>query len=127
MSKKNKSPSRLKYEAENPTVSGRVPKRTRASLYKNLANLGMSLADGLKVLAGELEVKVKPINEAWQDGFDAGEESGINRAEELYAMRYKCSGCGEEMFVTTDEEKAAIRRFIKEQRWGHRKCLEQRG
>ena len=57
----HKSPSRIKYEGENPTVSARLPKETRDKLLKNLAESGISLADALKILAGELEIKMKPI------------------------------------------------------------------
>ena len=61
---KKKSTSREKYEKENPTVSGRVPKETRDRLNVNLAKQDMSLADALKVLAGELELEVRPVDEA---------------------------------------------------------------
>jgi len=50
---KKKSTSREKYEKENPTVSAWVSKETRDRLLVNLAKLGMSLTDALKVLAGE--------------------------------------------------------------------------
>jgi len=66
--KKRKSPSRERYEKENPTVSARVPKETRDKLLEVLPKLGMSLADAFKVLAGELEVKAVPIDKARRHG-----------------------------------------------------------
>ncbi len=83
---KGQPPSRKKYEEENPTVSARVPKETCDRLYVNLEKLGMSLADALKVLAGELEIKVKPIDEA--------REAGYEEAKNLYMITYPCSVCG---------------------------------
>lgn len=125
--KKSKLPSRQKYEEEHPTVSARISRKTYDSLRRNLARTGMSLADALKVLAGELEVKMKPIDEVRQQAFDEGEESGIERAIVVHAVSYKCVVCGEEIVVVTDEEKNAIRKYMRDNGWGHRGCLEKRG
>jgi hypothetical protein len=122
--KRRNPPSRKRYERDNPVASCRVSREVYDRLLTIRKLEGRSMADILEAGLGLFEVKVKSEKEIWQQAFDAGEESGINRAEELYAIRYKCSGCGEEMFVSTDEEKTAIRRFIKEQGWGHKECVE---
>jgi len=119
---KKKSPSREKFEKENPTVSARVPKETRDRLYANLAKLGMSLADALKVLAGELEIKVRPIDEVRQQIYDEGMEYGMGAIEDLYAVKYPCSKCGKEMVVTDENEKKAIREFMMANGWHHGDC-----
>ena len=120
--KRKKSPSRERYEARNPTVSGRVPKRTRDRLYANLAKQGMSLADALKVLAGELELKVRPIDEARQEAYDEGWEDGSAAAERCYAVSCPCSRCGKERIVTHEDEKQALRRFMMANQWHHGDC-----
>ena len=125
--RKDKPPSRKKYEVDNPTVSARVSRKTRARLYKNLAVLGMSLADALKVLAGELEVKAKPIAKVWQTAFAAGREYGFNEAKRRYAISYKCAGCGEEILVSDNNTKEAIVRFLRDHHAGHVECLKKRG
>jgi hypothetical protein len=125
--RKDKPPSRKKYEVENPTVSARVTQKTRARLYKNLAVLGMSLADAIKVLAGELEVKARPIAEVWQTAFAAGKEYGSNETKRRYAISYKCAGCGEEILVSDDNTKQAIVRFLRDHHAGHVECLKKRG
>jgi len=112
--KKRKSPSREKYEKGNPTVSARLPEETRDRLRVELAKLGMSLADALKVLAGELEVKVIPIDEARQLGYE--------EAKNLYMVTYLCSRCGKEMIVTTDRAKQAIKEYMHEHGWHHGGC-----
>lgn len=117
-----KSPSRGKYEKGNPTVSARVPKETRDRLYANLAKLGMSLADALKVLAGELEIKVRPIDEVRQQIYDEGMEYGLDAAEGLYAIKYPCSKCGKQMIVMDEIEKKAIRDFMIKNGWHHGDC-----
>lgn len=98
--KKRKSPSREKYEKENPTVSARVPKETRDRLLVNLAKLGMTLPDALKVLAGELEVKVMPIDEARGQGFED--------AMKLYMVTYPCNMCGKTIHITSPKAKEAV-------------------
>jgi len=112
--KKRKSPSREKYEKENPTVSGRVPKETRDRLYANLAKQGMSLADALKVLAGELEVKVRPVDEARKAGYE--------EAKNRYMVPYPCSVCGEPIPITSPKAKEAVSKYMTEQGWGHVEC-----
>jgi len=113
---RKKSPSRKKYEAENPTISARVPKGTRHSLRVNLAKRGMSLADALKVLAGELELKMKPIDEAWQEGYEA--------ARKRYMVTYSCNVCGEQVEMRSQKAKEVTGRYMTKQGWGHKKCHE---
>ena len=40
---KQRPPSRERYEKENPTVSGRMPKEKRDKFYANLAKSGRSV------------------------------------------------------------------------------------
>jgi len=118
MSNKKKSPSRERYEKENPTVSGRIPKETRHNLLLNLKKIGMTLPDALKVLAGELEVKVVPIDKARGKGFED--------AMKLYMVTYPCHKCGKPMHITSPRAKEAVRGFMIEQGWGHIACHEQK-
>ena len=50
--KKNKPPSRQRYEQENPTVSCRLDKETHQRLSEYLQNTGTSLADLLRDALG---------------------------------------------------------------------------
>jgi hypothetical protein len=83
-----------------------------------LPRLGLSLADALKVLAGELEIKTIPIEEA--------KRLGREEAKNLYAVTYPCNICGEPISITTPEAKEAASRFMVEHGWGHNKCHEKR-
>jgi hypothetical protein len=118
MSNKRKSPSRERYEKDNPTVSGRIPKETRSKLLSNLKRLDMSLPDALKVLAGELEVKVKPIGEARRQGYE--------EAKARYMVTYPCSVCGKLIPLTSPKAKEAAGRFMTDHGWGHAECHKQR-
>ncbi len=116
--RRKKSPSREKYEKENPTVSARVPEETRERLRVVLPKLGMSLADALKVLAGELEVKVTPIDEARQAAYE--------EAKNLHMVTYPCEICGKTIEVMSTKQKEAIRRYMLKYGWGHADCVASR-
>ncbi len=116
--KRRKSPSRIKYDQNNPTVSGRVPKRTRDKLYANLAKQGMTLPDALRVLAGELEIKVRPSDEARQLGY--------KEAENRYMVTFPCSLCGEMISITNPKTKEAVSRYMTEHGWAHAECHKRR-
>jgi deoxycytidylate deaminase len=116
-SEKKKSPSREKYEQRNPTVSALVPEETRAKLRAALSKLGMTLADALKVLAGELEVKTIPIDEAKKLGYE--------EAKKLYMVTYPCNICAKPIVITGPKAKEAASRFMVEHGWGHNECHEQ--
>jgi len=119
MGNKKKSPSRERYEKENPTVSARVPKETRDRLLEVLPKLGMSLSDAFKVLAGELEVKAVPIDEARRQGYE--------EAKNHYTVTYQCFICGKSIVITSPETKGVVSKFLTTHGWGHKKCIEQMG
>jgi hypothetical protein len=124
---KSKPPSRTKYEREHPVTSFRTDKELRSRLKVAKQKEGKSTADILRIGVGILEVKARSEEEIRQEAYDEGQINGYEFAESEFKITYPCSACGGEMEVDTDWEKDAIRRFIKEQRWGHRKCLERRG
>jgi hypothetical protein len=115
---RKKSPSREKYEKEHPTVSARLPIEVREKLLANLKILGMSLPNAFEVLAGELEIKAKPIEEARKVGYE--------EAKKLYTVTYLCSLCGEPIPITNPKTKEAAGRYMTERGWGHVRCHEQR-
>jgi len=109
-----KPPSRIRYEAEHPTVSCRVPK----DIYDRLQTIkdaqGRSFADILKVGLGLLEVKLEKDLDLWQ--------SGYNDAQSKYGVVYLCSVCGEPITVQTAAAKSEIAEYMKAQGWGHKEC-----
>jgi len=115
---RKKSPSREKYEKENPTVSARLPKEKRDKLLAVLRSLGLNLANLLVSFADEYEVKVKPINEARQAGYE--------EAKNRYMVTYPCSVCGELIPLTSPKAKQAASRYMTDHGWGHAECHKQR-
>jgi hypothetical protein len=117
-SSKKKAPSREKYEKENPTVSARLPKEKRDKLLAVLRSIGLSLANLLVSFADEYEVKVKPINEARQAGYE--------EAKNRYMVTYPCSVCGELIPLTSPKAKQAASKYMTDHGWGHAECHKQR-
>ena len=115
---KKKSPSREKYENENPTVSARLPVEKRDKLLSVLRRLGLSLRNLLIGVADETGIKLKPVDEARKAGYE--------EAKNLYMVPYPCSECGEMMAITSKKAKEAVMEFMIEHGWGHAKCHERK-
>jgi hypothetical protein len=112
--KKKTPPSRTKYEKTHPTVSARLPVEVRGKLLANLRILGMSVAEALKVLAGELEIKAIPI--------EAARKAGYEQAKKRYMVIYKCAVCGKYIVIVSPKEKEAAARYMTEHGWVHAEC-----
>jgi len=111
---KKKSPSREKYEKENPTVSGRMPKEKRDKFYANLAKSGRTVSDALNSLADDLELKVRPIDEAMKASYE--------EAKNLYMVTFPCDVCDEPILITNLKTKEAVSKYMTEHGWGHAEC-----
>ena len=116
--KKPEPPSRDKYDRAHPTVSARLPLATRDKLLAKLEALNMTLPEALKVLAGELEIKAKPIEEARNKGFQVG----FQQAKKRYLVTFPCSECGKLVPITEPKAKAKIARYMSESGWKHSQC-----
>ncbi len=124
--KKKKTPSRVKYEQKCPTVSFRISKELYERLEAVKEAEGKSTTEVLKVGVGLLEVKVSKEKEARRQGYEQGFEKGYEEAENLYKVTYPCSICGKTLTVTGKKEKEAVRRYMREHRWGHVECINRR-
>ena len=61
----------------------------------------------------------KRLRRRYQQGYDKGWEE----ARDLYCVTYFCSVCGGLLEVTSDNEKKAVRQYMKEHGWGHSNCV----
>lgn len=119
---KRKSPSREKYERNNPVVSHRIPKELHDRLQVAKEKEGLSYTDILKIALGLLEPKIRAEKEVRAEAYQQGHISGYALAESVYKITYPCSICKKIMEVTTEEEKRAIRKFMIDEGWGHAAC-----
>lgn len=119
---KRKSPSREKYERNNPVVSHRVPKELHDRLQAAKEKEGLSYTDILKMGLGLLEPKIRAEKEVRAEAYHQGHIRGYTLAESVYKITYPCSICKEMIEVRAEETKRAIRRFLINERWGHAAC-----
>jgi hypothetical protein len=124
--KKNKTPSRLKYEREHPTLSFRVSKELADRLRVVMEAEGMSTTDVLKRGLGLVEVKMRREEEIRREAYQAGWEQGYGDAYDEYMVEYPCSVCGKSIIADTKEEKEFIKRKMREEGWGHGDCIDGR-
>jgi hypothetical protein len=117
-----RTPSRLKYEENHPTVSFRISKalHDRLDLVKKAE--GKSTTDVLKVGLGLLEVKVANENEARRQGLKRGYAQGYQEAASRYKVTFPCRVCRKTMEVTEPKEKEAIKGYMLEHGWEHAQC-----
>jgi hypothetical protein len=112
MAKKRSSPpSRERYDRLHPTVSVRVTQQFYNELMELRRLTGKSLADILREALGKQAPSAK---NAYQKGYDD--------ARLKYAVRYKCSKCGGNIVLGSENEKIAAATYMREHGWHHSKC-----
>ena len=110
---KHVPPSRIKYESEHPTVSIRVSQEVYEGLWALRETSGKSWGD---VLREALDQQLPSAKNAYENGF--------NKAKKKYAVEYKCSICGGDIALTSDEAKKAAAQYMREHGWHHCSCAE---
>jgi hypothetical protein len=120
--KKKVLPSRVKYDAKNPTVSARMPREERNKLLIVLKKLNLSLPQLLVAFADENEIKLKPIEQAKKEGY----EEGYASAKEKYGVPFACAKCSKPVYITSPKSKALVGKFMTEHGWCHAGCLKVR-
>jgi hypothetical protein len=113
-------PSRIKYEQSHPTVSCRIPKVIYERLKESCKNDKKSMADILKIGLGSVEERTGKGEAEYAKGYKAG----YQEAERTFKITYRCSVCGEEIAITSDEEKKEAAEYMEKERWGHSACIE---
>jgi hypothetical protein len=122
--KRKKTPSRIKYEQNHPTVSFRVSRELYDRLRAVKEAEGKSITDVLEVGVGLLEVKVGKERNIRQAGYDDGFEKGYKEAQARYMVTYPCKVCRKTLVVTSSKEKEAIKGYMLENGWGHTNCVK---
>jgi hypothetical protein len=114
--KVHKPPSRIKYDESHPTVSVRVDRK----LYDELKELQKLTKKSLTDILREAVRKQKP----WaKDAYDIGQKVGYDSAKREFEVTYRCSGCGGIITITSPEARKAAAQYMRENGWGHKKCL----
>jgi len=110
--KVHKPPSKIRYDESHPTVSVRVTRELYDQLKELREESGKSLGD---ILREALKLQAPSVKKAYQRGYEA--------AKNEFAIFYKCSVCGGNLTVTSEQAKAAVAQYMREHGWGHSKCV----
>ncbi|MFC2059598.1 hypothetical protein ACFLTZ_00695 [Chloroflexota bacterium] len=94
MKGKNKPPSGIRYEQENPTVSFRTDRNTYNRLQHIRDSQGISYGDVMRTGLDILEPKIITAEESWDKGFENGFQKGWDNAEITCTVAYRCHVCG---------------------------------
>jgi len=108
----HKPPSKIRYDQAHPTVSIRVTQ----PLYKELTELrklsGKSLGDILREALGK---QVPTTRKAYQKGYEA--------AQLKYAILFKCTVCGGDLVLESEEDKNMVIQFMSTKNLQHLECI----
>lgn len=108
----HKPPSRIKYDANNPTVSIRVSREMYDQLKKLREMSGKSLGD---ILREALKQQSPSAKRAFSLGYSS--------AQAKYGVWFNCSVCGGSIVIEDPNTKKAVAGYLKEHKWGHAKCV----
>jgi Arc/MetJ-type ribon-helix-helix transcriptional regulator len=121
--KKKKSPSRIRYEAKRPVFSFRINKELNDRVQQVKKTEGKSNADIVRAGVRQYEVKIRAEEEIRDEAREQGINEGYECAKEEFSVSYRCSVCGKEIVVSSEEERKAIRAYMHEAGWGHAGCV----
>lgn len=130
-----KSPSRKRYEKENPIINFRIDREIKEDLEEMLEDIETTKKDWIEARVDEdIEFYRDVIDQHGLSGYMAAFNFGHDKAEEKYNVEYPCDVCGEPLEVTKEEEKEKIFQILKEAsdpekevsewKWGHTECHE---
>lgn len=123
---KKAPPSRVRYEAANPTVSCRVPKGVYDRLQVIRKTEGRSFAEVLKIGLGILEVRAEAEGKIRTQSHAEGYKRGYTEAERTYKVTYPCKVCRKLLTATSTKERQAVGQYMQEHGWGHGECVQGR-
>ena len=124
--KKQKPPSRVKYEKENPTMSFRMCRADYEEIEDIKEAEGLSNADLILIGAGKVRAQQSRESAIQKIGYDAGYRSGYEEAAKRFKVVFRCKICGQAMEVEHDNVKEAIVRFLNDAGWGHAECHQRK-
>ena len=128
-SRKRISPSRQRYETNNPVISIRVPKELYQKLVEVRQTTRQSWTDLLRV-ALRLQAPVltprkpsqKELEEEFERCFTMAYDEGEADAKREYLVTYRCSVCSGPIDIEHAQEKQAAAQYMHDAGWGHAKC-----
>lgn len=92
-----------------------------------MENQIQSYRDTTRILLEQDLAVMNTLDKRLRKRYEEGYDKGWREAKARYCVTYFCSVCGGTIEVETDNEKQAIRRYMRERGWGHGNCVKQHG
>ena len=124
--KKEKYPSQIKYEKNNPTMTSRMKLYEKEKIEKMAKRAGKSVSMLIRMALLNLEKDfTNTINEAYNKGVKAGDSQGYERGKKEWEIIFPCNICSKPLYVPPNSEcHKAIIEFLKANKWGHAECVK---
>ena len=112
-------PTNERYNKKVPSMSYRIDPDTKKTLSEiHESSNGETWAKVFRRLVGDVELKLKSIEEAKEAGY----ELGFRNAKSLHAVSFPCTKCGHTAVVTGPGQIAQVRELIVKAEWAHAEC-----
>jgi len=113
MGKRHYPPAYYRYREKHPAIVIRVTKEIFDKLKELQNKTGKTLA---QLVRENLGIQMRNEQNAYRKGYED--------AKKKYLVSYPCAVCGETIEVESPEEKAAIKKYMRQYEWGHQSCHE---
>jgi len=112
-------PTNERYNKKVPSMSYRIDPDTKKTLSEiHESSNGETWAKVFRRLVGDVELKLKSIEEAKEAGYKSGSLNAMLR----YGVTFPCAVCGQSILIKEPELKEKIRKLIAEAGWAHSEC-----
>ena len=109
--KKHQPPAKIKYDKSHPIISIRVSQDLKKQLDEIKEMSGKSIGD---ILREAMDVQSKSTKNAWKQGYAL--------AKVKYGVQFKCSVCGGNILIESNDAKKAAGKLMREAGWRHGEC-----
>ncbi len=119
----NKPPSRVRYDAENTSVSAKLTRDRRELIRKRQRRLNQSVGDMFDEWLQSMDTKLRDDDVAYEEGRKQGRREGFKEARGRYGIPFKCNNCKEVAFVQNPHHKKFLSDAIEGfEEWVHDVC-----
>ena len=118
---KEKFPSQIKYEKENPAITFRMKKEEKKKIIQFAEKSGKSVSELVREALLGLE---KDFSEVYNETRIKNYNHGFQDAKRTYRIWNFCAICGEaiDILPNTNVHNIIIK-YLKEKGWGHQECV----
>jgi hypothetical protein len=124
--KKEKYPSQIKYEQNNPTITSRMKLYEKEKIDKMAKRAGKSVSMLIRMaLLNQEKDFTNTINQAYNQGLNVGDSQGYERGKNDWQIQYPCDNCSKPAYLTPNSNcHKAIIDFLKANHWCHGECIK---